>query len=307
MQGLTRLKDGAFTAYREQDGFIGSWVRAFHEDGDGILWVGTYDGGLYRLANDRLTRFTRNEGLHDNGVFQILEDADGFFWMGSNRGISRISRRELTDVAEGRRRTVTSVVFGASDGLSSVEVNGGRQPSGLKTADGKLWFPTMGGVAVIDPAAIRIKANPPAAIIEAVRLNGDRVDFTGEIRVPPSARALEIEYTAPSFVKPEQIRFRYRLIGLDDEWIDAGDRRSAGFHGMSPGRYRFEVIAASHDGVWSTAGPLSRSWWCRHSGEPGGSSRWRSPGRPRSPSPDMNAVCGECGDCTRFRRSSRAS
>ena len=258
MQGLTRLKNGAFTTYREQDGFIGSWVRAFHEDSDGILWVGTYDGGLYRLANERLTRFTRNEGLHDNGVFQILEDADGFFWMGSNRGISRISRRELTDVAEGRRRTVTPMVFGASDGLSSVEVNGGRQPSGLKTADGKLWFPTMGGVAVIDPAAIRIKTKPPTAIVEAVRLNGDRVDFTGEIRVPPSARALEIEYTAPSFVKPEQIRFRYRLIGLDgrdDEWIEAGDRRSAGFHGMSPGRYRFEVIAASYDGVWSTAGP----------------------------------------------------
>jgi ligand-binding sensor domain-containing protein/signal transduction histidine kinase len=273
LQGLTRLKNGAFTAYREHDGFIGSWVRAFHEDSDGILWVGTYDGGLYRLANERLTRFTRNEGLHDNGVFQILEDADGFFWMGSNRGISRISRRELIDVAEGRRRTVTPVVFGVRDGLSSVEVNGGRQPAGLKTADGKLWFPTMGGVAVIDPAAIRIKAKPPFAVIEAVRLNGDRVDSTGEIRVPPSVRALEIEYTAPGFVKPEQIRFRYRLTGLDgleDEWIEAGARRSVGFHGMSPGRYRFEVIAASHDGVWTTAGssveivvvpPFWRTWW----------------------------------------------
>ena len=132
-QGLTRLKDGAFTAYTEHDGFIGNAVRAFHEDNDGILWIGTYDGGLYRLAQGRLTRYTRNDGLHDNGVFQILEDDDGYFWMGSNRGISRVSRRELNEFAEARRRSITSVVFGPKDGLASVEVNGGCQPSGLKS------------------------------------------------------------------------------------------------------------------------------------------------------------------------------
>ena len=205
-----------FTAYSKHDGIIGNDVRAIHEDNEGILWIGTYDGGLYRLAGERLTRYTRNEGLHDNGVFQILGDDDGYLWMGSNRGISRVSRRELNEVADGLRRSVTPVVFGARDGLASVEVNGGRQPAGLKAADGKLWFPTMGGVAVIDPRTVRTSATPPPAIIEEFRLTGKPVDFAQQVRIPPDAATFEIRYTAPSFVNPEQVRFRYRLGGPDE-------------------------------------------------------------------------------------------
>jgi len=268
-QGLTRFEAGRFRAYREADGFIGNAVRAFHEDADGYLWVGTYDGGLYRLANGRLTRFTRKEGLHDNGVFQILEDANGFFWMGSNRGISRVSRNELNDVAEGRRRSVTAVALGPADGLSSVEVNGGAQPSGLIASDGRLWFPTMGGVAVIDPAVFKARSKPPPAIIEEVRVAGEPIDFAGGVRLS-GGRAFEVRFTAPSFVKPLQVRFRYRVLGLDDRWTDAGDRRTIAFHGIAPGSYRFEVMAASHDGVWNTTGshvqivvvpPFWRTWW----------------------------------------------
>jgi signal transduction histidine kinase/ligand-binding sensor domain-containing protein len=268
--GLTRFKNGVFTAYAEKEGLVGSQVRAIHEDGDGVLWIGTYDGGLYRLANEQLTRYTRNDGLHDNGVFQILEDDAGYLWTGSNRGISRVSRHELNEFAEGRRRKITPVVLGTKDGLASVEINGGRQPSGAKTADGKLWFPTMAGVAVVDPAVFRRDTRPPRAIIEEVRLNGEPQDFTGGLRVGPNTPAFEIRYSAPSFVKPELVRFRYRLIGLDDDWIEAGDRRVANFQGVQPGGYRFELTAAGHDGVWSSDGPslgivvlppFWRTWW----------------------------------------------
>jgi signal transduction histidine kinase/ligand-binding sensor domain-containing protein len=269
LQGLTRFEAGTFSAYREADGFIGNAVRAFHEDADGFLWVGTYDGGLYRIANGRLTRFTRNEGLHDNGVFQILEDARGFFWMGSNRGISRVSRQELNDVADGRRRAVTAATLGPADGLSSVEVNGGAQPSGLSASDGTLWFPTMGGVAVIDPAAFEVRSKPPPSIVEEFRRDGEAVDFRDGVRLS-GRQAFEVRFTAPSFVKPAQVRFRYRVRGLDDRWTDAGDHRSVSFHGVAPGKYRFEVTAASHDGVWNTTGPhveivvvppFWRTWW----------------------------------------------
>ena len=269
-RGLTRLEDGVFTAYTEKDGLVGNQVRAIHEDGDGVLWIGTYDGGLYRLANQKLTRYTRNDGLHDNGVFQILEDDAGFLWTGSNRGISRVSRRELNEFAEGRRRRVTPVVLGAKDGLASVEINGGRQPSGAKTNDGKLWFPTMAGVAVIEPAVFRRDSRPPAAILEEFRVDGEPLDFTSGVTLNPNTPTFEIRYSAPSFVKPELVKFRYRLLGLDEEWIEAGDRRVATFHGIQPGTYRFEVTAAGYDGVWSADGPslavvvlppFWRTWW----------------------------------------------
>ena len=269
-QGLTRLAAGRFAAWRARDGFIGNDVRALHQDDDGVLWVGTYDGGLYRLADERLTRFTRSDGLHDNGVFQILEDDAGYFWMGSNRGISRVGRGELNDVMEGRRRSVNAVAFGPADGLARVEVNGGAQPPGLAASDGTLWFPTMGGVAVLNPAAFGVRAPPPPAIIEELRLNGAPIDFSSGVTVPRGVRTFEIRFTAPSFVKPAQVRFRYRLAGLEEEWTDAGERRTVSFHTVPPGRYRFEVVAASHDGVWNTGGPsvaivvvppFWRTWW----------------------------------------------
>jgi signal transduction histidine kinase/ligand-binding sensor domain-containing protein len=267
--GLTRLKDGVFTTYTERDGFIGNQVRAIYQDNDDVLWIGTYDGGLYRFKDDRLTRYTTKEGLHDNGVFQIIEDDTGNLWMGCNRGIYRVSRQELNDFAEGRARSINPIVYGTKDGLATLECNGGRQPSGLKTKDGKLWFPTMGGVAVIDPKAIQAKPEPPV-IIEEFRLGNKVVDFSGGVEIGPDRENFEIRYTALSFIKPEHIQFKYKLIGLDEDWIDAGNRRTVSYYRIPPGRYRFVVIAANSDNVWNTQGqsveiviipPFWRTWW----------------------------------------------
>ena len=257
-RGLTRFADDRFTQYGERDGFVGTHVRAIHEDPDGVLWIGTYDSGLFRLAGERLTRFTRREGLHDNGIFQILEDERGYLWTGSNRGISRLSRQELNELAEGRRRSVTAIALGSRDGLLSVEANGGRQPSGWKTPDGRLWFPTMGGVAVVDPSAIVINPHPPAALIEELQVSGQPVAVAPAVTLPASASTFAIRYTAPSFIKPEEVRFRYRLDGLDDEWIEAGDGRTATYHRIPPGNYVFRVVAANHHGVWNTTGASVR-------------------------------------------------
>jgi ligand-binding sensor domain-containing protein/signal transduction histidine kinase len=270
-RGVTRLRDGVFTSFSEAEGFVGNDVRAFHEDTDGHLWIGTYDGGLYRLVEDRLTRYTRNEGLHDNGVFQILEDDDGYFWMGSNRGLARVRRTELNEVAAGLRRSVTAVVFGVRDGLRSIEFNGGSQPSGLKTADGRLWFPTMAGVAVVDPSMVRALP-PPHPILEEIRVAGELQEPGQQLMVPPDAAGVEIAYTAPTFVKPEQVRFRYRLTGLSEEWVEVGDRRSVSFDRVPPGTYTFVLSASNHTGEWSADGPALSivvlppfwgTWWFR--------------------------------------------
>jgi ligand-binding sensor domain-containing protein/signal transduction histidine kinase len=268
--GITRLKDGVFTRFAEAEGFSGSGVRAFHQDDDGVLWVGTTDGGLYRLADARLTRYTRRDGLHDNGIFQILEDHRGHLWMGSNRGIVRVSRADLNEFARGRRGSIATTVFGTSDGLVSLEVNGGRQPPGLKTADGRLWFPTMAGIAIVDPAAVPDDPRPPVAVIEEVRVAGRPVQAAQVVSVPAGSSALDVEYTAASFIRPGQVRFRYRLVGLDADWVEAGDRRAASFQRLPPGRYDFVVAASHRSGVWGpearVAGivvlpPFWRTWW----------------------------------------------
>jgi signal transduction histidine kinase len=218
------------------------------------LWIGTYDGGLGRFKDGRFTRYTVKEGLFNNGVFQILEDERGNFWMSSNRGIYRVSKQELNEFAAGKLRAITSIAYGKSDGMRNVECNGGLQPAGIKSRDGKLWFPTQEGVAVIDPAVMTTNPKPPPVLIESFQLNRTPVAFDREVRIAPGQQNFEIEYTALSFINSEHLRFRYKLEGLDHDWVEAGTRRTAYYPHLPPGEFAFKVIAANSDGIWNLEG-----------------------------------------------------
>ena len=268
--GLTRIRGSQFTQWTERDGLPSDNIRSLYEDSEGVLWIGTYDGGLGRFKDGKFTRYTERSGLFDNGVFQILEDGRGNLWMSSNRGIYRVSKRDLNAFADGAQTSITSVAYGKADGMLNEECNGGMAPAGIKAADGKLWFPTQNGVAVIDPSTVRINRQPPPVVIETALVERSPANIQNGLSIPPGKENLEIEYTALSFVHSEQIRFRYMLEGLDSHWIDAGSRRTAYYSHLPPGTYTFHVIADNSDGVWNTSGqslpitvlaPFYRTWW----------------------------------------------
>ncbi len=268
--GLTRFRNGKFIAYTERDGLPSNRIRALYEDSDGVLWIGTHDGGLGRFKDGKFTRYTTREGLFNNGVFQILEDSRGNLWMSSNHGIYRVSKRELNEFAAGRRTSITSISYGKSDGMLNVECNGGYWPAGIKARDGKLWFPTQDGVAVIDPEDVVTNSLAPPVVIESALVDHTAVDIKNGVRAKPEDDNFEIQYTALSLINSERIRFKYKLEGLDRAWVNAGSRRTAYYSHVQPGIYRFRVIAANSDGVWNTEGstlpvvvlgPFYRKWW----------------------------------------------
>lgn len=278
--GLTHYKDGMFTTWSEESGLPGSTIRALKVDEDGTLWIGTYDSGLARFKDGRFTKYSTKEGLFDNGVFQILEDNFGWFWMSCNRGIFRVRKSDLIDIAEGETTSLASTAYNESDGLPSSEANGGRWPAGVRSRDGKLWFPTMSGIAVIDPATVSSSTQPPPVMLEEMRINNEPVDADAwdsavesteaAVRILPGQDNFEIAYTALSFINSENMRFRYKLDGADHDWVDAGTRRTAYYSHVTPGDYTFTVIAANSDGVWNTTGaslrisiipPFWRTWW----------------------------------------------
>src|SRR5262249_35098081 len=188
----------------------------------------------------------------------------------SNRGIFRVSRAQLNSFSVGKIRRVDSISYGTADGMPTSECNGGRQPAGFKARDGRLWFPTTHGIAVVDPSAVRMNPSPPPVLIETALLENRGIALAQGVRLSPGQQGLEIRYTAPSFINPDHVRFRYRLEGLDNEWTDAGNRRSALYPQLPPGKYVFNVIAANSDGVWNEEGarlaitvvpPFWRTWW----------------------------------------------
>ena len=278
--GLAQFKDGRFISYNAEAGSPKGFVRAIYEDADGVLWFGTYGDGLVRYKGGRFFNYRVEHGLFNNGVFAILEDNRGNFWMSSNRGIHRVSKQELNDFADGRIPKLNSVSYDEKDGMLNAECNGGRLPAAIKAKDGKLWFPTMGGVAIIDPEAETVNPQPPPVVIETVSIDRKLTDtqvFQSAIRNPQSAielmpgqSQLEIIYTALSLLKSAQIKFKYKLEGLENNWTEAGTQRTANYSYLPAGSYTFRVIAANANGVWNNEGAAIRvvvrpyfyqTWW----------------------------------------------
>lgn len=269
--GLALLKDEKITVFLEKDGLAGNYIRSLYKDETGTLWIGTYDSCLSRYKDGKFTNFSVENGLASNGVFQILEDASRNFWISSNQGIYRVSREQLNEFADGKRQFVTSTLFTKSDGMLTTEANGGGQPAGIKASDGRLWFPTQDGVAVIDPEAVKLNPLAPPIVIESARIDNQKTsDLQNGIELVPGQQNLEIDYTGLSFIRPEQMRFRYRLEGFDEQWTEAGNRRTAFFPHLAPGEYTFHVIAANSDNIWNEQGakikivvqpPFYRRWW----------------------------------------------
>ncbi len=245
-------------SYTTADGLASNSVRSIYEDADGVFWIGTYDGGLSRFKDGSFFNFNTGNGLSSNGVFATVEDERGNFWISSNKGIYRVNKQRLNDFADGKTDHYESFVYGKSDGMLSTECNGGRQPSAMKTEDGKIWFPTLEGVAIVDPNALEVNPMPPPVEIETVAVDREKVDFSQTVQLDPSDIYLDIDYTGLSFIKSDQIHFRYRLEGLDEDWIDAGTRRSVNYTHLPAGEFVFRVIAANSDGVWNTEGKSFR-------------------------------------------------
>ena len=234
-----------------------------------MLWIGT-DGGLARLERGRLTSYTRAQGLPDEVISQILDDHSGNLWLGSNRGIFRIARRELEAIASGGGASLNVVAYGRADGMENAQCTGGFHPAGLRTRDGKLWFSTVKGLVMVDPATIPRNDLPPRVLIESVRLNGEEIPAHEKIRIAHPATRLDIQFTATSLAAPEKNRFRHRLQQLDRDWIEDGDQRVVPYHRLPPGDYTFLVTACNGDGVWNVQGaalqfsvlpPFWQTWW----------------------------------------------
>lgn len=228
------------------------YVRAIHQDEEGLMWVGTYGNGLFRIKDDKVTPIKKVHGLYDNIISHIQEDRQGNFWMGSNRGIFRVQKSELNEFADKKIPEISSFVYGVKDGMQSAETNGGFEPNVIYSEDGKLYFPTVSGVAIVSTENLEEYREPPTVYIESVK-NGE-LDLTNRdvINLDYNNAILQIQYTALSFRDPDKVIFRYQLEGLNENWFDVGNNRSALFTKIPPGKYTFNVTANSNNGPWNS-------------------------------------------------------
>jgi AraC-like DNA-binding protein len=235
-------------------------VLSLYGDDKNNLWIGTNGSGLVCLNKKTLTldTYTTGSGLPTNYVFSILEDHQENLWMSSYRGVFRVSKRQLEAVARKRIPKLTPLCIDEKDGMRSSECVMGGQPSAWKTTDGKLYFPTLKGVAVLDPSSIKINRKPPEIIIEEVFVDNKPVKPGEDTIFSSEKKIIEFYFTALSFTAPEKVNIRYKLEGFDNHWKDVVPRqkRAALYLNLDPGNYRFKVIACNNDGLWNDKGAV---------------------------------------------------
>ncbi len=251
MRGLARFREGRF----ERIGLAGKLGDAFimqiHEDGEGVLWISTYGQGLLRYEDGRLEHFGKEQGFGEARIFGALEDSQGRLWMSCNTGVVGVRKTDIEAYRRGEISRIPTLLFTAKTGFPGTECNGGSQPSVWKDTDGQLWFTTIAGLVTLDPEQVHWKTDPPPVEISQVIVEHEAISRETWQAIPPGDRQLEIHYTGISLSSPGGHTFRYKMVGVDKDWVDAGERRVAYYTRVPPGRHTFIVQASRMEGDWS--------------------------------------------------------
>jgi signal transduction histidine kinase/streptogramin lyase len=245
--GLMRLQGDHYDLFTTRHGLPHDRVRSVTGERDGSLWVATV-GGLAYFKDGKAWKITRAEGLPENLLRLVLDDGLGHLWIASMGSLFRLSKKEIFDLLAGRISQVSPVTFDVSDGLRATEAVLSNAP-GFRHRDGRLWFATAQGASVVEPAGISVGEPAPAVRVEAMTVDARPALGTSEF--PPGRGEVTIDYTAVSFRSWSKMFFRYRLEGLDEDWVQADVRRTAYYSNLPPGRYRFVVMASNRDGAWT--------------------------------------------------------
>jgi ligand-binding sensor domain-containing protein/AraC-like DNA-binding protein len=260
-KGIKVIKNGTSIENKMTEYFHNIPVNCIYQDigSPGVFWIATHGSGLKRLESGGLTSYTMARGMTANFIYQLLEDSQENLWMTSDSGVLRVSKSELNQLAAGQVQRINCVSFGIADGMPSIEFNNSSsRHSAIKTKKGEFWFATMKGIAVVDPREIKINKTPPPVIIESIVSNDGPIPFYRDSKKNIFKKIGEIvfHFTAPTFLSPEKVTFKYKLEGFDRDWIfvPPGKDRISGYKNLGPGTYAFTVNAGNSDGVWNSIG-----------------------------------------------------
>jgi signal transduction histidine kinase/streptogramin lyase len=267
---MALINGQSFQEYGATEGLNVGPIRAITAS-RGRIWAAGVDG----VVGQDGQRFHPLKGRYARafkGVSGIIVTRNGDLWMNGNDGFIYIPSAELVKWAADKSYGVTYEVLNYLDGVLGKPVQTRPLPTALEASDGRLWFTTGKNITVVDPSKVIRNTLPPPVAITRVDIDGVEADRTAPIVLKPDALRIEIAFAGLSLTIPERNRYRYRLVGVDREWMTASRSRSVSYTNLTPGNYRFEVSASNNDGVWST-GPAQlnfevlpvfyQTWWFR--------------------------------------------
>lgn len=273
--GLFRLVNGRFENYPTNRWPGSDHIRALHFDAAGDLWIATDAFGLTRMHDGNLRTWNyQGDGLPSSHGLAILETND-VLWVSSEHGIYGAPKKVLEKYQRGGP-PLRSMIWWLTtdDGLAQKFCSGVGQPAAAIAPDGTFWFPNGIALAGFHPDKVAIYRHVYPPLIEEPIVDGTRwlADENGRFRISSDSRRFEFPFTSPNVVALKQLRYRFKLEGMDRDWIEAGEQRVASYSRLAPGDYQFKVLAAGLDGEWIPAAhslhfEVLPRWWERRSAQ----------------------------------------
>lgn len=247
---LARVSSEKVTIFDKSSDLNLGDIRTLSER-DGRIWVGG-DRGLVTFDHGRFLPLVLRGPHMLKGVSGVVFTPDGDLWINSSSGVFQITKDELSKWDMDRGHVVAWRSFNYLDGIDGIPSPSSGNPSAALGPDGRLYLATNRRVQWIDLQKLPDNPVPPQVWITNIHTESrDILPESPSVRLKSDLRNLEISYTATSLLIPERVRFRYRLHGYENEWVEAGSRRQAFYANLPPGRYTFEVNACNDSGVWS--------------------------------------------------------
>jgi signal transduction histidine kinase/ligand-binding sensor domain-containing protein len=265
--GLSALSNEHWRTYSGRDGLPPGSVNCLLEGSHAMLWIGTGNGLAFLNAGRIQIPNGMPESLHED-IFGIAQDGDGYLWVGTSNHVLRVNRNALLS---GAMVEADVREYGPADGLLGTEVVK-RDRSVISDPLGRIWFSMNSGISVVDPARLARKMVPALVHIQGISADGRQIGIAGSVRIPAARQRVTFSYAGVSLSMPEHMKFRYKLDRFDYGWSEPVSAREAVYTNLSPGSYRFRVIASNADGLWNseqaTIGlemepAFWQTWWFR--------------------------------------------
>lgn len=252
--GLNLIEKGQIKSFNTEDGLAGEFIFKTFVDSDGVLWV-VGNAGLTRFKNGVFCAVTTKNGLISNTLFQIIEDDIGYFWFTTNqKGVCafKVKKDELNAFCDGKITYVNSFEYDRSDGIKATAAT--SSSNSIKATDGRLWLATQQGVEVIDPTGITKNETIPPVKIEYFRVNDSLANLVNSIIIPYGKNRITIGFTSLSYRYSLENKYKYKLIGYDDEWNLSNGEMETSYTNLPDGKYTFKVIGSNNDDYWNNEG-----------------------------------------------------
>jgi signal transduction histidine kinase/ligand-binding sensor domain-containing protein len=240
--------EGIIQKYGVRNGLVSDIIFNIHVEENNNIWFAA-NGGVSLFRNGTFYNITSREGLQNDSPFDIIDDGIGSLWMPCSEGVMRVNKHSIDKLINNDTAFVVSRLFNSSDGMIESECNSTTQS--LFSQQGTIWFPTINGIAIINPSHIPTNNSLPEVLVERITVDKENVEFNTKINIKPGFKRVSFYFTALSLYESNKIKFKYKLEGFDDEWSEPQKERSISYTNLSPGNYQFKIMASNNDGVWN--------------------------------------------------------